>query len=273
MNLYTCCPNCRTTFRVTTAQLQASVGQVRCGFCNGVFDAFATLTAREPQGLQATEPPAVPPADEPTAPAVAPEPAVEAAEPTTPSPTTPASTIPLPPRPDPAAALYEWEFRMPAPPRRTGLWIALCVLMLLALAAQAAFVWRTEISLLYPPAHEWVRRLCTAAGCEVFPARLSSHLHIEASDLKAVDAGTPSQIELTAAIRNRAPIALPPPAIELTLTDGLDQPIGRRVFLPREYLAPAVEAPLQPGGELNIHVFLDTGELRAAGYRIFLFYP
>src|SRR5258708_20684954 len=55
MDLYTRCPNCDTTFRVTTQQLQASGGQVRCGNCQKIFDAFATLTAREPQ-LASPEP-------------------------------------------------------------------------------------------------------------------------------------------------------------------------------------------------------------------------
>jgi predicted Zn finger-like uncharacterized protein len=49
MNLYTRCLHCATTFRVTTQQLQVSSGQVRCGQCKQIFDAFATLTAQEPQ--------------------------------------------------------------------------------------------------------------------------------------------------------------------------------------------------------------------------------
>src|SRR3977135_1598423 len=49
MDLYTRCDNWATTVRVTTQQLQASGGQVRCGHCQKIFDAFATLTAQEPQ--------------------------------------------------------------------------------------------------------------------------------------------------------------------------------------------------------------------------------
>jgi hypothetical protein len=30
---------------------------------------------------------------------------------------------------------------------------------------------------------------------------------------------------------------------------------------------------LKAGAELPIRLFLDTGELRAAGYRLYLFYP
>lgn len=42
-SLTTCCAHCRTVFRVTTAQLQAHAGQVRCGRCMQVFNALAAL--------------------------------------------------------------------------------------------------------------------------------------------------------------------------------------------------------------------------------------
>ncbi len=46
-SLTTRCAHCQTVFRVTTAQLQAHAGQVRCGRCMQVFDALAAL-APEP---------------------------------------------------------------------------------------------------------------------------------------------------------------------------------------------------------------------------------
>lgn len=48
MDLFTRCSGCETVFRVTTGDLQASGGQVRCGLCQTVFDAFASLTVRPP---------------------------------------------------------------------------------------------------------------------------------------------------------------------------------------------------------------------------------
>jgi predicted Zn finger-like uncharacterized protein len=48
MDLFTRCSECQTVFRVTTGDLQASGGQVRCGLCQTVFDAFASLTVRPP---------------------------------------------------------------------------------------------------------------------------------------------------------------------------------------------------------------------------------
>jgi predicted Zn finger-like uncharacterized protein len=261
MNLYTGCPKCRTTFRVTTQQLQASVGQVRCGFCGEVFDAFATLTAHEPRADAAPADAAAPAREFPPE-ALAPPPPVSA-------PVTPAAA----PRPDPAAGLYEWEFRMPAAPSRTGLWVALSLLLTVLLGAQAAYAYRTELSIVFPPSRPWIEKACDLLGCRISNTRLSSFLHIEASDLKAVDAGAPNEIELTASIRNRAPIELAYPAFELTLTDGLDQAIARRVLMPHEYLPAGSSGALGPGAELGVHLFLDTGELRAAGYRLYLFYP
>ena len=41
--MYTCCPGCRTWFRVTEAQLEAARSWVRCGQCLESFDASAHL--------------------------------------------------------------------------------------------------------------------------------------------------------------------------------------------------------------------------------------
>ena len=74
--------------------------------------------------------------------------------------------------------------------------------------------------------------------------------------------------------RNRAPVEQDYPAFELTLTNSQEQTISRRVFLPAEYLQWTEAADgLKAGSELPIRLFLDTGELRAAGYRVYLFYP
>lgn len=265
MNLFTCCPKCQTTFRVTTQQLQSSGGQVRCGFCSQVFDAFATLTAQEPRQESVAAPAAIQPV--PGAAAVAQVP---------PGPTdpTPERTPALPPRADPAASLYEWEFRMPASTGRTGLWLGLSALLLVLLAVQSAYVFRTELSVMLPQTRALYDRACAAIGCSMASPALSSYLHIEASALKAVDAGVPNEIELTVSIRNRAPVDLAHPAFELTLTDALDQAIARRIFFPREYLSgPMDGSAIRPGAEVPVHLFLNTGTLRAAGYRLYLFYP
>ncbi len=269
MDLFTRCPQCDTTFRVTTQQLQASGGQVRCGHCESIFDAFATLTAQEPQHapLGLTDAVARPPPQDqsmvesgaPPRPAVAPVPQKGQSQSL---------------RPDPAASLYEWEFRMPESPQRTLLWVMLVIVLATVLAAQAAYSFRTEIRALLPQTRSYYARLCESLGCTIGLPKLSNYLHIEASDLKAVDPSHPSEILLLLSVRNRAPVEMAYPAFELTLTDSQEQAIARRVFLPAEYLPSGAPAGgLKAGTELPIQLYLDTGALRASGYRLYLFYP
>lgn len=276
MNLYTRCLHCGTTFRVTTQQLQASSGQVRCGQCKQVFDAFATLTAQAPQSAtpereapspaQSESPLPAPPAEISSV-----EKSVPAQIPVRPKERPPAAAAV---RPDPAASLYEWEFRMPVAPRRTGMWVSLSLLLLAVLALQVAYAFRTEVMVRVPQARMYYERVCEWVGCVVALPRVSSYLHIEASDLKAPDPDRPGEIELLVTVRNRAPVEQDYPAFELTLTNSQEQTIARRVFLPAEYRQWMDAADgLKAGAELPIRLFLDTGELRAAGYRLYLFYP
>ena len=61
--MFTVCTNCKTKFRVSSAQLKAAQGQVRCGKCHEVFDAFWALDG-EPSvpgaDVPAVEPPTTP---------------------------------------------------------------------------------------------------------------------------------------------------------------------------------------------------------------------
>jgi predicted Zn finger-like uncharacterized protein len=264
VNLYTRCPACQTVFRVTTRELQLSSGRVRCGQCHEVFDAFASLTAQEP------EPASAAPA---AAQAVAPPPGSRQAETQDVPPPTGAPARPA--RPDPAASLYEWEFRMPPQQSRRWLWASLSVLLLTSVAAQAAVGFRDEILAAWPQSRPLYEKACQWIGCRVGLPRLARQLHVEASDLQTVTSARPNQIELTVLVRNRAPVPVEYPAFELTLTSAQDQVLARRVFLPAEYLgeAPAIGSGMPANGEVPIRLFLDTGRIAASGYRLYFFYP
>lgn len=107
-SLTTCCAHCRTVFRVTTGQLQAHGGQVRCGRCLQVFDALAAL-ATEPAALET---------ERGLAPAPAATPAVKAlatAEPVA-APSAPVEAEPEPePEPEPQASVAALEELLPEP--------------------------------------------------------------------------------------------------------------------------------------------------------------
>ena len=266
MDLYTRCAHCSTIFRVTTQQLQASAGRVRCGQCQQIFDAFASLTVDEPakSGTQ-------------MAPSMRERVREEVTEvpPVAPGPPRAHNAMVQPlPRPDPAAGLYEWEFKMPQPQRHTWAWAVMTLMLFIVFAAQAAYAFRTQITLFLPHVQSYYVRSCEIFRCTMGPPKVSSYLHIEASDLKADDPSHPGEMQLWLTVRNRAPVELAYPAFELTLTDAMEQAVGRRVFLPAEYLPSSGSAGgLRAGTELPIHLYLDTGTLRANGYRIYLFYP
>src|SRR5262245_62495507 len=48
--MLTQCPNCQTTFRVTTEILRVADGQVRCGRCQTQFDALERLIEENDAG-------------------------------------------------------------------------------------------------------------------------------------------------------------------------------------------------------------------------------
>ncbi len=72
------CPHCRTSFRISRAQLGAAHGAVRCGACMRVFNAAQQMLvdqSRAGKPASTTLPPSKPAAAQPPSPAMAPPPA------------------------------------------------------------------------------------------------------------------------------------------------------------------------------------------------------
>jgi len=154
-------------------------------------------------------------------------------------------------------------------------WIIAATVLSLLLGAQFVFAYRSQIAAQYPASRPLLESLCRLASCEVGLPKAADQLVIESSDLQAVDAARPNLIQLAASVRNRAPVEVAFPAIEVTLTDAQDRPLARRVLLPEQYLAgrPSVSAGLRAGEAFSIRLTLDTTELRPVGYRLYLFHP
>ena len=94
------CPHCRTSFRISRAQLGAAHGAVRCGACMRVFNAAQQLLVDQNRvSKPATAPTASHPAA-PTAPAPHPAPAATAV----PAPSAPAQPVAAQPAPTPVPA-------------------------------------------------------------------------------------------------------------------------------------------------------------------------
>jgi predicted Zn finger-like uncharacterized protein len=241
VSMMTRCPTCSTAFRVTDQQLRARDGQVRCGRCNTTFDAMATLS---------TDPATRPPRDNPGSP-----------------PTTGSMAVLLGTEKTPT-----FDFGPETPRPISRLWWIASVLLLLALAGQAAYRYRGEIAVLLPEAKPIFERICVEFGCDVPLPRRAELLSIEASDLQA-DGSNPSVMVLTATLRNRAAFVQAFPALELTLTSPEGQTVARRVLMPKDYvLGPKSEAGFPAGSELQIRVYLEAAALKPTGYRLYLFY-
>ena len=99
-------------------------------------------------------------------------------------------------------------------------------------------------------------------------------MSIEASDLQA-DTTNPNVMVLSATLKNRAIFNQQHPLLELTLTDAQDQPVVRRVLAPQDYLGKAVntQTGFAANTETAIKVFIEGSQVKATGYRLYLFYP
>ena len=253
------CPHCGTAFRATQAQLKARGGMVRCGKCAAVFDGVAHLV-EEGASSEPLEPSPQLGLFDPGAAAAT---AAKAAQ----RPAVAQDDDPLP------------EFLEEEQPRaRYALaWGFAALLALAALLGQLAYHYRTELAVLLPQTRPFLAEGCRLLDCELRLPRRPDLLSIESSDLQA-DNRREGLIVLNAVIRNRAPFAQEHPSLELTLTDAADKALVRRVLRPADYMMTAAAREhlaqgIGPGSEAVLRVHFDTGDVRATGYRLYLFYP
>jgi len=309
--MITHCPGCHTHFRVHAEQLAARAGQVRCGKCARVFDALEylieeTVPARahapsaeaETARLDEVEAAVAQVSAILEAQAVDGKAAAAAetdllAEPPELDAETPESgaempqTAGLPPamsEPSDLAAgaatgTSTFDFGPPvkaelAKSGRRWPWLLGALLLLIVLLAQASYQYRSAIIQLFPEAKPYAAALCASLGCDLPLPRRIELMSIEASDLQA-DTANPNVMVLSATLKNRAIFSQQLPLLELTLTDAQDQPVVRRVLAPQEYLGKAVNSQggFGANAEIAIKVFIEGSQVKATGYRLYLFYP
>ncbi len=153
-------------------------------------------------------------------------------------------------------------------------WLVGMFLMLVLLLVQSAYFYRSAVSLLFPATKPYIVALCAKLGCEVPLPRRVNLMSIEASDLQA-DTSNSNVMVLTATIKNRAIFNQQYPFLELTLTDSQDQPLVRRVLAPQDYAGKGLDAQagVAAGGEIALKVTIEGSQVKATGYRLYLFYP
>jgi predicted Zn finger-like uncharacterized protein len=274
MSYITICPACGTAFRLSGEQLQARQGFVRCGQCSKVFDARASLIdASSEEERIASEPL--------TELSIEPVPADRAVDARPVTQETKHASPPLSPAITKIEVASDAESSEPLPfgptqqraRRVAALWWGLASALLLAiLAAQISYFYRADLVVQLPATKPGLERLCAWLRCTIPAPRHVRLLSIESSELQ-FEKRIAGLLTLNAMLRNRATYAQAFPALELTLTDTEDRPIARRVLVPQEYLGPSQETTFAANSERLLSLQIDASALRAAGYRLYLFYP
>lgn len=149
------------------------------------------------------------------------------------------------------------------------------------MSGQILFHFRGDLALLFPQLRPALAEACASLGCTLPLPHRTDLMSIESSELQA-DGTTAGVMVLAVTLRNKAPFAQQPPALELTLTDLQEQAVARRVITAQEYLPRALPGPgssqagtetFPPGAELALRIRFDASAVPAAGYRLYLFHP
>ncbi|MGL1832381.1 DUF3426 domain-containing protein [Rhodocyclaceae bacterium SMB388] len=142
------------------------------------------------------------------------------------------------------------------------------------LAAQAAYLFRMEITRSWPELRPLYLRVCAQLGCDVPLPQVASAIRITSSDLES-DPADPSRMVLNARVLNQAAHPQAYPHLEITLTDARDRPVVRRVLAPDEWVG--TDRPENGFGaskEIVVRLpFGTSGVVDATGYRVYAFFP
>ena len=152
--------------------------------------------------------------------------------------------------------------------------VLVALLLLVVLAGQITFRFRSEIAIAVPGLRPLLQAYSEAFKTNIPLPRQVELVSIEQSDLQA-DPARGNLLVLNATLRNRAAYEQAYPSLELSLTDTSDAAIARKVFLPEEFLPDGVPAnkPFKAKSEVTVRLWIEASEISAAGYRLYVFYP
>ncbi len=261
--LFTRCPDCDTTFRVTDEALKKANGQVRCGRCASVFNAYAELHEGGAKVVTAlTEP------EKESGPAAAPRPAdiaavsigassvddvvteigVATAQATADEPAD--ENAPEADEIDaqavhnvlaPADPMASTPWQLEAAPTESRAsrrwWSFAAAVAALALGVQAAHHFRAQLAG-NAVVGTWVQDAYAKLGVRVTP-----HWDVHQYEiLDWVATAEPNarglgSLKITARIKNNGPQRQPYPEVQLRLKDRWEDAVGSRRFAPTEYLS------------------------------------
>lgn len=274
------CPHCKTVFRVHAKDLASARGFVECGACDRVFNALDHLVdepARAPvlpAAIPEILPPPLPVAKGPAsatrdeegprvgvanlddvviAESEPPMPRIALVEPDT-SPVL-GVDVELDEAP---SVLREDLARLAAEERNRGrfAWSLVALLLMLGLAAQAAWHWRSDLLERFPQLRPHAMALCARLGC-----RLEEPVGVADIELVARDVRDHPQYAQTllvnATLQNRGKHAAKFPVIQLGVYDSNGVAVGVRRFAPSEYLDRSIDIDAGMPAGSRVYIVLE----------------
>lgn len=312
MSLITRCPACETLFKVVPDQLRISQGWVRCGQCSEVFDASLHMLPVTAQVVGAADP--VQASEVVSQEVLTPAsvsvdvnldesppgenlvdadtiqlcvlPVMEDEPPTTSTHTPIPFAIPVhviqhasDDVGEEQGMAVEASFLRIRPVESTWhkpvvriLLVFLSFVLLLGLTAQFLFHERDRLVAQELRLAPYFQATCELLNCTIEPLKHIDSIVIDSSTFVKIRADA---YRLNFTLKNKALTSLAAPAVEVTLTNSLDQPVLRRVFYPEQWGASS--NALAANVELSVSIALtaktEVSGDRVAGYRLLAFYP
>jgi predicted Zn finger-like uncharacterized protein len=237
--LLTRCPECDTTFRVTDETLKKASGQVRCGRCATVFNAYAELQEAGGKRLEgegardeAQKPAAAAQPPEEPKPAATTEAHPEEAPDSSAISATEVERVLT----DDTAEPVPYVWLRPEPPPRSRWWTVAAALALVTLGAQTLHHFRSTIAS-HPTFGPWLTTTYKLFGAEITPNwNVHQYEIIDWVATAEPNSRGLGSLKITARIQNRGPQQQPYPAVQLRLKDRYETAVGSRMFAPAEYL-------------------------------------
>ncbi|MBI3571443.1 MAG: zinc-ribbon domain-containing protein [Gammaproteobacteria bacterium] len=261
--MYTQCPACLTTFKVTPAQLEVHGGMVRCGICSAIFHAEQRLLQVKPKPEQAE---AIPPQEPETAKnnrgrrsgrrridklrSLDEKLVQETGIPTV-------TKQPLFAKPRLRVSSLLWGFG------------SLTLLMLLA--GQFVYFYRNELATI-PSWRPYLVDICLYAGCKLRPLRDIARIELLQTSI-APHPQYENALRIRATLVNRAAFRQAYPWMEVSLTSNAGNVIARRTFAPIQYSESPLEGVLTPNVVATALLDVTNPDGKAVGYEIRLVSP
>ncbi len=153
-----------------------------------------------------------------------------------------------------------------------AVWVFMALLGVMGLAGQIVLHERDRLAAMEPGLTPWLLSICVPMACSLSPLKRIESIVIESSAFSKVQENV---YRINLVFKNTDALELALPAIELTLTNSLDQPVIRRVLRPTDF--DAKRSTIAPSAELpalfTLSIKPDVSVERITGYRLLAFYP